>query len=70
MARLEKLHSRLAAEKRVLAVELAIRPPWARMTKEQLSLLDRGFLWGVVDRGNGWTLSLHRSRSAALKLAV
>jgi hypothetical protein len=67
MVRLGKPGSKLAAAKRILAVKLTDRPRWVRLTKEQLSLLDHGFLWGVVDSGNGWTLSLHRSKSAALK---
>jgi hypothetical protein len=70
MTRLGKPHSTLAAEKRVLAVELAARPPWVSLTKEQLSSLDRGFLWGVVDSGDGGTLPLHRSKSAARKEAA
>ena len=54
----------------VLVVSMVARPPWVRLTKEQLSQVDRGFVWGVIDGGNGCALSLHRSKRAAAKEAT
>jgi hypothetical protein len=59
----------LPAAKLVLVVSLATPLPWVRLTQEQFSLVDRGFVWGVVDSGNGYALSVHRSKKAATKEA-
>ena len=69
MVLLGKAGPSLPGEKLVLVVSLAARPPWVRLTQEQIPLLGHGFVWGVVDSGNGYVLSLHRSKKAATREA-
>jgi hypothetical protein len=70
MVLLGKPEHHSASTKPVVVMDLNARPPWVCVAQEQLPKIKRGFVWGVVDSGNGLALSVHRSKRAAAKEAT
>ncbi len=69
MVLLGKPERHSASTKPVVVVDLNARPSWVCLAQDQLPKIKRGFVWGVVDSGNGLALSVHRSKRAAAKEA-